>query len=53
MATRFAKVHVNTRVAALEETGDGIAATLDTPAGRVTETFAKVLMSVGAHPQHR
>ena len=34
VAARFAKVHVNTRVAALEETGDGIAATLDTPGGR-------------------
>ncbi len=47
VAARFSAVHVNTRVAALEETGDGIAATLDTPGGKVTETFAKVLMSVG------
>ena len=50
VSARFTAVHVNTRVAALEETDDGIAATLDTPDGKVTETFAKVLMSVGRTP---
>ena len=50
VAARFAKVHVNTRVASLAETADGIAATLETPQGSVTETFAKVLMSVGRTP---
>ena len=49
-AARFANVHVNTRVASLAETAGGIAATLETPQGTVTETFAKVLMSVGRTP---
>lgn len=50
VAAHFAKVHVNTRVASLQETADGIAATLETADGKVTETFAKVLMSVGRTP---
>ena len=49
-AARFTDVHVNTRVASLQENANGIAATLETPRGKVTETFAKVLMSVGRTP---
>ena len=47
---RFAKVYVDTRVESLEETAGGISAALATPAGAVTETFDKVLMSVGRTP---
>lgn len=47
---RFAKVYVNTRVESLQETAGGITAALATPDGAVTETFDKVLMSVGRTP---
>ena len=47
---RFAKVYVDTRVESLEETAGGITAALVTPGGAVTETFDKVLMSVGRTP---
>ena len=47
---RFAKVYVDTRVESLEETAAGITAALTTPDGTVTETFDKVLMSVGRTP---
>lgn len=50
LAGRFAKVYVDTKVESLEETGAGITAALATPAGAVTETFDKVLMSVGRTP---
>ncbi len=50
LSRRFAKVHVDTRVAALEDTGAGLEAILNTPEGEVTETFDKVLMSVGRTP---
>ena len=47
---RFAKVYVNTRVESLQETAGGITAALATPDGAVTETFDKVLLSVGRTP---
>ena len=47
---RFAQVYVDTRVESLEETSAGITAALATPDGPVTETFDKVLMSVGRTP---
>lgn len=50
LAGRFAKVHVNTRVESLQETAAGVTAALATPDGAVTETFDKVLMSVGRTP---
>lgn len=50
LAGRFAKVYVDTRVESLEETAAGITAALATPDGAVTETFDKVLMSVGRAP---
>ena len=50
MASRFAKVYVATRVQSLEETATGITAVLATPEGAVTESFDKVLMSVGRTP---
>lgn len=50
LAGRFAKVYVNTKVESLEETAAGITAALATPDGAVTETFDKVLMSVGRAP---
>ena len=50
LSGRFAKVYVDTRVESLEETAGGITASLATPDGAVTETFDKVLMSVGRTP---
>ena len=50
LSGRFAKVYVDTRVESLEETAGGITASLATPEGAVTETFDKVLMSVGRTP---
>ena len=50
LAGRFAKVYVNTRVESLQETAAGVTAALATPDGAVTETFDKVLMSVGRTP---
>ena len=47
---RFAKVYLDTRVESLEETAGGISAALATADGAVTETFDKVLMSVGRTP---
>ena len=50
LSGRLAKVYTDTRVASLQETGTGIEATLTTPDGAVTQTFDKVLMSVGRTP---
>ena len=50
VSERLAKVYVDTRVESLEETPTGITASLATPDGAVTETFEKVLMSVGRSP---
>ena len=50
LAGRFAKVYVDTRVESLEETAGGVTAALATPDGAVSETFDKVLMSVGRTP---
>ena len=50
LAGRFAKVYLDTRVESLEETVGGVTAALATPDGAVSETFDKVLMSVGRTP---
>lgn len=46
----FAAIHVNTKVARLEPTPDGIMAELQRPEGDVRETFDRVLVAVGRRP---
>ncbi|MCX7700246.1 MAG: NAD(P)/FAD-dependent oxidoreductase, partial [Gemmataceae bacterium] len=46
----FAAIHVNTKVARLEPTPEGIIAELQRPDGAVRETFDRVLVAVGRRP---
>ena len=46
----FDRIMLGTKVATLEDRGDAIAVTLEGPDGTTTETFSRVLVSVGRRP---
>ncbi len=47
---KFAAIMLNTKVAAMEEGPDGVTVTFEDKKGSRTETFAKVLVSIGRRP---
>jgi dihydrolipoamide dehydrogenase len=50
LARRFAGIHLETKVAALTDKGKQIDVTLESQAGTRTESFARVLVSIGRRP---
>ncbi len=46
----FAGIRLKTKVASLDDVGDGVAVTMEGPDGETSETYSRVLISVGRRP---